>query len=466
MKNSSQAYKTKKPRRSGCVGVLKNKGEYMQFLEFLVNVLLAIGTFWTLAYAYKAIFFIIGLFHYKKFKPTENKHKYAICVPARNEEKVIKNFLESVKNQDYPLEKITVFVIANNCTDSTAQVARDFDAGKLNVVVYERDNEQERTKGFALKYLFEQIQKDYGIEAFDGYYIFDADNVIMQDYLTKMNEAFDEGNKIITSFRNSKNINRNWISFGYAMHWMRTCLTENRGKGVLNQACRIQGTGYLFANELVKNGWTETSLTEDRSFCSKAVVQNYRITYCDEAVFFDEQPYTLKVAFRQRLRWAKGNLQCALKNCPKLLRNMFDRKKTFTTSYDYFFLNFPRHIEAGARRIVRYILQLVIAIHTAEIAGWFWGITVGYLSGRILPWIGQMLIEVAVFIKYGKRIEKGKLLPTLFHVLMFPFFDVIGKWSMYIAVFKKVEWKPIPHDTVMDVEKLKKQDTQNFSKKS
>ena len=230
----------------------------MRFLETGIAVLGAIGTLITILYAYKAIFFIIGFFRYKKFKPTENKHKYAICVPARNEEKVIKNFLESVKNQDYPLEKITVFVIANNCTDSTGQVARDFDAGELNVVVYERNNDQERTKGFALKYLFEQIQKDYGIEAFDGYFIFDADNVILENYLTKMNEAFDEGNKIITSFRNSKNINRNWISFSYAMHWLRTCLTENRGKGVLNQACRIQGTGFLFANELVKNGWIYT----------------------------------------------------------------------------------------------------------------------------------------------------------------------------------------------------------------
>ena len=58
--------------------------------------------------------------------------------------------------------------------------------------------------------------------------------------------TIDEGNKIIVSFRNSKNMNQNWISFGYAMHWIRTCLTVNRAKGVLKQACRIQGTGFLF----------------------------------------------------------------------------------------------------------------------------------------------------------------------------------------------------------------------------
>ena len=90
-----------------------------------------------------------------------------------------------------------------------------------------------------------------------------------------MNEAFDAGHKIITSYRNSKNMNQNWISFSYAMHWMRTCLTENRAKGVLNQACRIQGTGFLFASELVKDGWNYTTLTEDRSFCTDAVVQGY-----------------------------------------------------------------------------------------------------------------------------------------------------------------------------------------------
>ena len=427
----------------------------MNEMRLIITICGVIGTAITVLMAYKAIFFVVGFFRCRKFKETDNKHTYAICVPARNEEKVIQNFLDSVAHSDYPLDKITVFVVADNCTDSTAQVARAFDKNGLKVVVYEHNNPDERTKGFALKYLFEKIEEDYGRQSFEGYFVFDADNVIMQDYLTRMNEAFDEGHKIITSFRNSKNMNQNWISFSYAMHWMRTCLTENRAKGVLNQACRIQGTGFLFSNELVKDGWNYTSLTEDRSFCTDAVVQNYKISYCESAVFFDEQPYKLRVALRQRLRWSKGHLQSAVENCPKLLKNMINPKKNFCIAYDCFFLNFPRHIESAVRKIITYALELTIAIMTAAVYGWIWGFFVGWLTGRLKSWVSSMLIEACVFIKYHQKMEQGNVWKRFFHIVMFPFFDVIGRWTMYIAVFKKIEWKPIPHDTVMDMEKLK-----------
>ena len=62
-------------------------------LEICIKILDYIGKAITILCAYKTIFFIVGFFKYRKFKPTENKHKYALCVPARNEEKVIKNFL-------------------------------------------------------------------------------------------------------------------------------------------------------------------------------------------------------------------------------------------------------------------------------------------------------------------------------------------------------------------------------------
>ena len=427
----------------------------MQFAQIAIEILRVIGTIITVLYLHKAVFFVVGFFKVKRFKPTEHKHFYGICVAARNEEKVIGNFLESVANQDYPLDKLTVFVMAHNCTDGTAEVVKKLqNVGGIKIVLYEHNCPTERTKGYALKRLFEMIGDDYGIDCFDGYFVFDADNVIAKNYVTKMNEAFDEGNKIVTSFRNSKNVNRNWISFGYAMHWLRTCLTENRAKGYLNQACRVQGTGFLFSNELVKDGWKYTTLTEDRSFCTDAVVQGYRISYCEEAVFYDEQPYSLKVALRQRVRWAKGHLQSTVENCPKLLKNIFKRNGNFWITYDSFFLNFPRSVESGVRKILKYILQIYIAIATASVYGWAIGLISGYFSGKVSSWAGAILVELAVFIKYGKHIEGESAIKRLWHIFMFPFFDIIGKWSTYVALFKKVEWKAIPHDTVVDVEKL------------
>ena len=114
----------------------------------------AIGVFLSILTFRDKPYMLIGLFFTRKFKPAKKQHKYAICIPARNEESVIANLIASIHKQDYPQELITIFVVADNCTDNTAKVARDNGA-----ICYERFNDAERTKGFALKYLFERIEE-------------------------------------------------------------------------------------------------------------------------------------------------------------------------------------------------------------------------------------------------------------------------------------------------------------------
>lgn len=188
-----------------------------------------------------------------------------MLIPARNEEPVIGNLINSIKKQDYPQELITIFVVADNCTDNTAKIAR-----KLGAICYEHNNPDERTKGFGLKYLFEQIEKDYGIQSFEGYFIFDSDNLLKKDYISRMNDSFDAGEKIITSYRSTKNLTEGWIASLYAIHWLRSIRQRHRTRSFLHLATNIQGTGFLFANEIVKDGWKYTSLTEDRSLTADA----------------------------------------------------------------------------------------------------------------------------------------------------------------------------------------------------
>lgn len=95
-------------------------------MEIAIKILQVIGTVLSILTIYKTVLGIIGFCGTKKYKPTAQKHTYAICIAARNEEKVIKNFLDSVAASDYPLDKITVFIIAHNCTDNTAQVAKSY----------------------------------------------------------------------------------------------------------------------------------------------------------------------------------------------------------------------------------------------------------------------------------------------------------------------------------------------------
>lgn len=221
-------------------------------------------------------------------------------------------------------------------------------------------------------------------------------------------------------------------------------------------SCRVQGTGFLFFEKLVENGWNYTSLTEDRSFCSDAVVQGYRVSYCDEAVFYDEQPENLKVALRQRVRWAKGHLCSSVENCPKLLKNLFRKDRNFLVTYDTFFLNFPSTAESGARKVLKFGLELAIAVCAVTLFGFWKTFLVGVLWNIGKVFLKKAGVQILIYLRYGKRIAAAKSFwSRLHHACAFPLFDFVGRFATYVALFKKVEWKPVPHDKVVDVNELK-----------
>ena len=311
-----------------------------------------LGTIFSIIVMHKAFYFVIGMFFTRKFKPAKKKHKYGILIAARNEKYVIGNLLDSINKQDYPKDLYKVFVVADNCDDNTAEIARSKGA-----ICYERFNDKDRTKGFALQFLVKNIDKDYGIENFEGFFIFDADNLLKSNYISKMNDAFDEGCKIITSYRNTKNFDENWVASTYALHWIRSIRTNHRARSVLRLATNIQGTGFLFTNEIIKNGWNYTSLTEDRALTADAVAQGYQITYQDEAEFYDEQPTSVKIALRQRLRWSKGHLQAFVESGPYLFINIFCGKRFLKTNWKNY-----KHTKNKNRTFKTIMLDIVESI--------------------------------------------------------------------------------------------------------
>ena len=453
----------------------------------IINLVLEILFF--IVAAFKTVYFIIGFFSTRKFKKAKKNHKYGICIAARNEEKVIGNLLDSIKKQDYPQDLITVFVVADNCTDKTAEVAR-----KKGAIVYERFDDKHKTKGFALQYLFKQIEKDYITNSFEGYFIFDADNLLNSDYISKMNNAFDSGCKIITSYRNSKNFDENWIASSYAMHWIRSIRINHRARSVLRLATNIQGTGFLFANEIVKNGWKYTSLTEDRALTADAVAQGYQITYQDEAMFYDEQPTDIKVAFRQRIRWAKGHLQAFAETGPYLFINIFlgkayiknkwnNEKNKFSIieSIRHRFASFDTLVQLTPISVIallRWIVYTVI-IHSINAYNNGFDLTLFHKTYTIDSgikalvliiiieiilralhlmkiYLSNCLIGIYILISEKKNIKKMSFKRKVISVLTWPTFDSIGRYSIYIALFKKVEWVPTPHKSKITINDLNK----------
>ena len=135
----------------------------------LINTLLAV--IFLVCYAYQ--FFYIAVVYLKKKRPlcAGTPHRFAVLIAARNEEAVIGNLIASIRAQTYRGGAVEIFVVADNCTDRTAEAAR-----AAGATVYPRFNTEEVGKGYALNFLLRKLEACH--EPFDGYFVFDADNVL------------------------------------------------------------------------------------------------------------------------------------------------------------------------------------------------------------------------------------------------------------------------------------------------
>lgn len=423
--------------------------DWVSFVNSVISLLIGLLT------VHFVVFAIVGIFAHKKFPQTDKKLKYGVIIPARNEEKVVVNLIKSIQQSNYPQDKLTIFVIAHNCTDKTAEVSRDAGA-----VVYEYTNPDECTMGYAFKYLFSQIHKDYDVKSFDGFFLFNADNVVMPDYFDKMNDAFVyyEGKQVVTSFRNTKNFGDNALSGCYGVMFLQGCIAEARGRTLLGCSTRVQGTGYVIGSDVVKDGvWPYVTLTEDWEFSSDQILQGNKIKYCDEAVFYDEQPTTLKIMWRQRLRWARGHLLVTLTKSWPLFKALFKRKtKNRGSVYDIWVNILPISIISGFLLALQLIMLGLCPVFNENILTVFLNNLKNFGINFALLYIFGSLYGIVIMIVAGKRLPKTNFRNKLVTVLTFPLFVALTPIIAFISLFcKNLGWKTIPHKSDVKIQDIK-----------
>ena len=227
-------------------------------------------------------YFIVGLYGFlpkaERHKKISNKlHRFALIVSAHNEEAVIGNMVESLKAMHYDEDMYDVFVIADNCTDKTAQRAREAGA-----IVYERENKEKRGKGFALEWFFEKL---YEMETqYDYISIFDADNLVDPEFLTAMNEKANRGFKVVQGFLDSKNPYDSWISASYSFCFWCVNRTFQLARYKMGLCCELSGTGFIIAVDTLKKlGWGATCLTEDMEFTMKLALNDEKVAFAYDA---------------------------------------------------------------------------------------------------------------------------------------------------------------------------------------
>ncbi len=412
----------------------------------------------TVLYFYQFIYIFIALIHEKRRKKSEytpkKLHRFAFIIAARNESAVIANLIKSIKAQDYPSELIDVIVIADNCTDNTAEISR-----MNGAIVYERFDNQLVGKGYALDFAFQKITTDYGdYTAYDGYFIFDADNIIAKNYVSEMNKTFDQGYRVITSYRNSKNFDTNWITSGYSIWFCREAKYLNNPRMLLKTSCAVSGTGYLVNSEIIKKykGWKCNLLTEDIQFSVVNILDGEKIGYCSNAMFYDEQPETFKQSWHQRMRWSKGFYQVMFKYGKDLIMMAFKKRQMFISCYDMFMTIAPATLLSFGLLVLN-IIFLILAAANPLLFKQLIPITLESAVFAIASFCLLMFSVAAITLitEWKNIIASPK--KKIWSLFTFPLFMLTYIPISLVALFKKVEWKPITHCVSKTMEEIELQ---------
>ena len=320
------------------------------------------------AYFYQLVYLMYGVLSRNKpwIYVAQKQHRYAVMISARNEEEVIGELIGSLKGQNYPQELLDIYVVADNCTDRTADAAR-----QAGAIVFERFDTVNKGKGYALGYLLQKLRADVGESGYDGFFVFDADNIIDPNFVSEMNKVFDTGEyHALTSYRNSKNFADNWISAGYGLWFMREARYLNFPRMLIGTNCAISGTGFLISAQVVMEnaGWPYHLLTEDIEFSVNCALKGQKIGYCDTAILYDEQPVTFKQSWDQRLRWSKGFYQVDAKYGLALAKGMFTSKKSRFACYDMLMTVAPGMLLTLTMLVVNILMLLTCFTEPAYIA--------------------------------------------------------------------------------------------------
>ncbi len=428
---------------------------YFEITEAIISLLYGLMGLLTVHFIF---FALVGLFAKKRYPTAEERLRYGILISARNEEAVVGRLIESIRKNDYPADKLDIFLIAHNCTDGTAAAARAAGAH-----VYEYNNPEERTKGLALKHLVGRLNAEVGTEKYDGFFVFDADNILDKSYISKMNDAFIANGKkhMITSYRNSKNFGANVMSAMYGLYFAYSSRFESRGRAVLGCSTRVAGTGFLMPASVLAEGWNYLTLSEDTELTADRLCEDMKVLYCDEAVFYDEQPTTMRVMWNQRVRWAKGHLSVYKTKGGKLIRAL--RKSPLRgggrhkwSIYDLLVGLTPLCVIGFVIGILQNLFFLAAPIFTrVSVLDIYPAFLLNSAGTTGFTYLLLIFSSTLLYIVEGKRFPKVKLSLKIASVLLWPAFLLIAAPLQIIAVFKKkVAWTPIPHTHATAIEGL------------
>lgn len=400
----------------------------------LLDILLSVIVIIILSFLfYFVLSGIVGLFtRHQSMEYMDTQRHFAVLIPARNEELVIENLVRSLKKQNYPVELLDIYVVVNNSTDNTEELAANAGA---EVICCETEI---HSKGEALKEAF-SVLEDRNIEA---YAVFDADNVVDPEFISEMNQAFNCGYQIVQGRRIGKNTEKNVITGVYELFYMMQNVFFNNARSLGNKSASINGTGWGVTSEwIAQYGFPVKTLTEDIELTIMAALHGEIVGYANEARTYDEYPDTFRKIKKQLPRWIFGQIQCMRCYTKELFRTL----KGNAPGFDMLMvLLMP--IAAAALTLLLLITAFKCEISnlTIWLHRYFWYILLAMYAI-------VLILEILEIRKSGLNIKiKVK------SMLMFPLFLLTWLPVCDVTLFRcRCTWEKVVHDNSISIEEIK-----------
>ncbi len=253
----------------------------------------------------------------------EKKKKFAIIIPAHNEEKVIHATLRSAKQVSYPSDLFDVIVVADNCTDRTAKIALANGA-----IVFERFDSTRRGKGYVLNWIIPQVLERF--PKYEACVFVDADSIVKPNFLDEMNTSLQKGHRIIQGSDLVLDNSTAWRVQLMLIAFALQNYVRPLGKSRLGFSTPLKGNGMCFAAEVLRTmKWDEASLGEDLDMGMDLIALGEKIHFNPDAIVYASMPTQADSAATQRTRWEGGRFVSMRTKVPAILRQAWKKKSLY-----------------------------------------------------------------------------------------------------------------------------------------
>lgn len=389
--------------------------------------LIALLCIWSLL-TVNQILVVAGYFYYIKVNREKEKTLIrfpyiSILVPAHNESKVIARTVQSLLNLDYPHDHYEIIVINDNSSDDSREILADISKRHPNralSVIHTDSILGGKGKSNALNIGFAQSRGEYIV-------VYDADNTPETSALKYLVAEIDGDNTlgaVIGKFR-TRNRDTNLLTRFINIETLSFQWMAQAGRWRLFQLCTIPGTNFIIRRKVLDKlgGWDIHAIAEDTELSFRIYALGYKIKFMPLAVTWEQEPQTLKVWFKQRTRWAKGNIYVLVKFFPSLFLRRAQRVK-FDILYflSIYFLLLGALIVSDTLFILNLIGLIHLSLASFSLALWLMAI---------------VLFTISIFTTLTT--EKGEMRLSNLFITLLMYFTYCKLW-MVVAAYGIIQY--------------------------